>query len=81
MSFRPDGLRTAECSFREQPVRDSAIRNPQFAMPTVLRPRLELGSRTNLVLARYKLAALPIELPEQFKQLVRPYGLEPSSHA
>ena len=30
----------------------------------MLRPRLELGSRTDLVLARYKLAALPIELPE-----------------
>ena len=44
----------------------------------MLRPRVELGSRTDLVLARYKLAALPIELPEQFKELVRPYGLEPS---
>jgi hypothetical protein len=31
----------------------------------MLRPRLELGSRTDLVLAGYKPAALPIELPEQ----------------
>jgi hypothetical protein len=41
----------------------SEIRNPQSFM---LRPRLELGSRTDLVLAGYKPAALPIELPEQF---------------
>ena len=31
----------------------------------MLRPRLELGSRTDLVLAGYKPAALPIELPER----------------
>ena len=31
----------------------------------MLRPRFELGSRTDLVLAGYKPAALPIELPEQ----------------
>ena len=31
----------------------------------MLRPRFELGSRTDLVLAGYKPAALPFELPEQ----------------
>jgi hypothetical protein len=36
-----------------------------FRPAKMLPPRLELGSRTNLVLPAYKAGALPIELQEQ----------------
>ena len=75
--YGPRGSRTHYRSIKSRELIPMSFR-PDVIM---LRPRLELGSRTDLVLARYKLAALPIELPEQFKQLVCPYGLEPSSYA
>lgn len=71
MSFRPLRFRIADCAFNERLLVHSEIGNRKSTI-LMLRPRLELGSRTNLVLAGYKPAALPIELPEQFKQLVRP---------
>ena len=75
--YGPRGSRTHYRSIKSRELILMSFR-PDVLM---LRPRLELGSRTDLVLARYKLAALPIELPERSKELVRPYGLEPSSHA
>lgn len=60
MSFRPpQEFRISNRDFR---IGHIAIRNSTFFM---LRPRVELGSRTNLVLRGYKPRALPIELPEQ----------------
>lgn len=42
----------------------------------MLRPRLELGSRTDLVLAGYKPAALPIELPERHRSQISNFKFE-----
>ena len=64
MSFRPQQnceLRIANFASGKSNSKFE-IRHSQFLM---LRPRLGLGSRTDLVLAGYKPAALPIELPER----------------
>ena len=61
MSLRPSRFRIADLLALRIPDPHSAIINPQFFM---LRPRVELGSRTDLVLRGYKPRALPIELPE-----------------
>ena len=58
------------------------LHRQSFKRIMVLPPRLELGSRTNLVLPRYKRGALPIELREPgFKYLwarVLAVGIEPT---
>lgn len=64
MSFRPPPLPIADLRTLN-PNWHSGIDNRRSTIGIfMLRPRFELGSRTDLVLAGYKPAALPIELPE-----------------